>query len=579
MSLKRDQDLQPRGAGAPARAEARAKETAPKATPGRGAWNYARWAALVAGALLLCLFVLAGFLFRAYNEHRADVAREAVRKAGYPVTGRELQEWYDARARTKAPYVNDALDEWVEARDRYRDDLKALEEEGGERALRQSEASKAKTRSLVVRILESEPGHIRYWDPAHPYRFNEPYSALDRSYPGTAFDAMASDLFERGLSALDAGDTAGVADSTILLLKEARLIRDEPTPVLQRDRWGVLGSGLQLLALAFGADGVELPDATLHELGELLREQEVSNAAFLVCLYRVCELEPHFDPARRPRLPYYHTDGAPYGSQEGMRRMLSEMVRTEGGPAIEVGSRDIYYIEEVLSWPLFFLYDLLGINRVDEAIFLENSLDLLRYLHAEAQGRPQELRLGASEPIPWYCLYARAYSGMLVIPRSRHPGPGRWAAIARKQNDGLLRTVATGRTALAIQRFKQSEGRLPDQLKELVPRYLEGLPQGPEGDGPIRYEMQGEAWRVFFENSADQDEVRSFSGAHRWLDPPPANEEFSVGFDDEEVRVEPRLRGFYRSSAARGLGVAAEHGSDRASPAATMHMPTPPPGE
>ncbi len=71
-------------------------------------------------------------------------------------------------------------------------------------------------------------------------------------------------------------------------------------------------------------------------------------------------------------------------------------------------------------------------------------------------------------------------------------GPGIAFAGGAIQNgtrfaDRELTFVRALRTAVAIERFRLAEGRLPARLEELVPRWLPALPKDPHGDGPFAY--------------------------------------------------------------------------------------------
>ena len=47
--------------------------------------------------------------------------------------------------------------------------------------------------------------------------------------------------------------------------------------------------------------------------------------------------------------------------------------------------------------------------------------------------------------------------------------------------------VRTGRTALAVERYRIDTGRFPDRLDQLVPKYLDNVPADPFDDQPLRY--------------------------------------------------------------------------------------------
>ncbi len=52
-------------------------------------------------------------------------------------------------------------------------------------------------------------------------------------------------------------------------------------------------------------------------------------------------------------------------------------------------------------------------------------------------------------------------------------------------------------TALAIERFERAKGRLPEQLTELVPKYLDSIPWDYYGDAPVRYRQTEKGYVVY----------------------------------------------------------------------------------
>jgi len=65
-------------------------------------------------------------------------------------------------------------------------------------------------------------------------------------------------------------------------------------------------------------------------------------------------------------------------------------------------------------------------------------------------------------------------------------------AVARA--DGLNRCIDT---AIAIERYRRREGRLPESLAELVPDFLEAVPIDPFDGKPVRYVVKKEAYLVY----------------------------------------------------------------------------------
>ncbi len=52
-------------------------------------------------------------------------------------------------------------------------------------------------------------------------------------------------------------------------------------------------------------------------------------------------------------------------------------------------------------------------------------------------------------------------------------------------------------TALSVERFRQAEGRLPESLEELVPRYMETVPIDPFDGKPLRYKRLEKGYTIY----------------------------------------------------------------------------------
>jgi hypothetical protein len=118
--------------------------------------------------------------------------------------------------------------------------------------------------------------------------------------------------------------------------------------------------------------------------------------------------------------------------------------------------------------------------------------------------------------------------------------PGFWVAFcpaSHKVAQADLRTKATLRTAytaLAMERFNLANGRWPDKLDELVPKYLSSLPLDPYDGAPLRLSRKGSAVIVY---SISQDKVDQ-GGV---LLANPTNDGSDIGFilQDPQKRRQP----------------------------------------
>jgi hypothetical protein len=111
-------------------------------------------------------------------------------------------------------------------------------------------------------------------------------------------------------------------------------------------------------------------------------------------------------------------------------------------------------------------------------------------------GMPLPERLGLTNYFEAACTAAqkRAYflSEMLLPSLSR--------VVVRDASNQALIELAT--SALAIERFRLAEGRLPNNLKELTPRFLDAVPADPFDGNPVRYRRLSSGYVVY---SVDND--------------------------------------------------------------------------
>ena len=81
-------------------------------------------------------------------------------------------------------------------------------------------------------------------------------------------------------------------------------------------------------------------------------------------------------------------------------------------------------------------------------------------------------------------------------------------------NEEQLRMLAhlrTARAAVAVERFRAANGRLPDSLDELMPKWLDTVPADPFSDKPIRYRKLSKG---FMTDSVGPEEDRDRIWAH-----------------------------------------------------------------
>jgi DNA-binding transcriptional regulator of glucitol operon len=88
--------------------------------------------------------------------------------------------------------------------------------------------------------------------------------------------------------------------------------------------------------------------------------------------------------------------------------------------------------------------------------------------------------------------FQRACDALIAAGRiTAYMGFTRWQIVTVR--DAMLTWRRTLATVVAIERFRAAEGRLPESLDELVPRFVSALPKDPRSDGPLRYQRAPEA--------------------------------------------------------------------------------------
>jgi hypothetical protein len=121
------------------------------------------------------------------------------------------------------------------------------------------------------------------------------------------------------------------------------------------------------------------------------------------------------------------------------------------------------------------LYTLVGLAAGDHLTYLK----LMKQLVDVSAGPPKTMRERPPE-IESECQNAPK---LYFITHLLVPALGR---VTAEELHSLARLRAT-RAGIAVERFRLANGRLPDSLDELVPKFLDAVPSDPFDDNPIRY--------------------------------------------------------------------------------------------
>ena len=72
------------------------------------------------------------------------------------------------------------------------------------------------------------------------------------------------------------------------------------------------------------------------------------------------------------------------------------------------------------------------------------------------------------------------------------------SGIGGRGNVGIFVTDRCTRVAVAVERFRRDNGgELPDNLEQLVPKYLQEVPVDPAGGGPLRYVRDATSYTIY----------------------------------------------------------------------------------
>ncbi len=72
-------------------------------------------------------------------------------------------------------------------------------------------------------------------------------------------------------------------------------------------------------------------------------------------------------------------------------------------------------------------------------------------------------------------------------------------------------------TALAVERFRLDRGRLPGQLQELTPQFLEAIPMDPFDGAPLRYRRLDRGYVIYSVGADGHDDRGREPPEHRKL--------------------------------------------------------------
>jgi hypothetical protein len=135
-------------------------------------------------------------------------------------------------------------------------------------------------------------------------------------------------------------------------------------------------------------------------------------------------------------------------------------------------------------------YRLLGLDAVDELVYLQYMARMVEAAGKPLPDRARELERVESDALASFkglrSIYTRGTQAWM-------PSLSR-AAVLDIQHFADMDNM---RAALAVERYRLVQGRLPDSLADLVPQFLEAVPEDPFTGGPLIYRKLEDGYIVY----------------------------------------------------------------------------------
>lgn len=391
--------------------------------------------------VLLLIAVCAFVVFRLSVRSKLRARIDAIRAAGYPVTLAELNEWY-----TIPEDAENAADTLIEAFLYYRycnqTELKSLPLFGRGKLPARTEPLAEETKALVVQYIADNQQTLELLHETaaiehgrYPVDFN-----VDFGYQMYHLAVLKHVIRLLNLDMVlhaENSNTQLAARSVTSAFGIIRSLAKEPTAASQFVR--IACHTLTVSSLERVINRIEFADEQLVELGQAVANAEDIAAMSRVFIGERCrEINVFKDPASL--------------------------------------NPDLIGRKTLLPAPILELYKALGLADRDAIIYLDLMNDYM-----DTTGLALHQRQEAADVIQTKLNRTSKTHILLHMLRPTHP---RFTTLYLV-NIAHLRTA---RVALAIQRYRLATGSLPDTLADLVPTYLDAVPEDPFDGRTLRYE-------------------------------------------------------------------------------------------
>jgi hypothetical protein len=395
--------------------------------------------------------VVAGLLLMRWH-WRAQFHRriEAIRAAGYPMTGKDLDASYPWSE------TGDNAAHWITGAATYRRDLPQEDSRRLERLVSRSGEGPDSNEPLPAETLDLLEQHIR-----------DNSEALETLHDAAGIAECRYPVeFSKGPSTRMSHLT-DVRDNSLLLCQEA-LLRAE-----QGDPNGTTQALEAALRVAGSLDKEPVLISHLLHLGmsswaAYVLERALNRVEFTVA--QLARLQLAFQRIR--------ADEGLLQALAGYRCMyLTVFERPQ--------ALDRQYFQKLPPVALLEVYDALGLAAREGIIFLEYIDECLRIARLPAFQRLAAVAVAETH-------HRRKGKVLLLGPANIFWGPGMIRVEVK-----YVAQLEMAKALLAVERYRLAHGELPETLAALVPDYLPAVPADPFDGAPLRYRRLDRGFLVY----------------------------------------------------------------------------------
>jgi hypothetical protein len=414
--------------------------------------------------IIILILIITSFIYsRFICKSEIQKKLEAIKAEGYPVTLKELNEWYSIPdgVENAADYFADAFTDAFTYYKKWNDeDLEQLPVVGKAKLPGRTEPLTEETKRIISEYLADNSKALELLHKAasikhcrYPINFNQGFATLLPDLPEIRHGGRILQI--EAIVYAENNEPENAIESVNAIFGLAGSLKNEPILVSYLVHMAVKTIGVSAIERILNR--VSLTDEQLVHLSEIL-----SNAYNQSGLSRAIAGERCFgiDLLRYPDTRKYQSIGGDFGPSD----------------------------------VLITLYSVAGLSDKDLNLYLDF---LTGYI--EAAKLPEHKRCKAAELIS---KKTKQIPKIQVLLRTLNPAFGRIMI-----RDILsIAQMRMAEVAVAIERYRLSHDKLPESLVELVPDYLESVPKDPFDGNDLRYEKLSKGFAVYSVNEDDFDD-------------------------------------------------------------------------